>query len=172
MARRVFYSFNFDDDAWRVSQVKHMGVVSGQPILTANKFEEVKKGGKSAIRKWIDDNMDGRSCVVVLIWRRTADRDWVGYEIKKGWTDRHALLGSTYTSWRTSASDRRRRARIRSEDSQSITGALISPQWCRFTTRRSSRAMASIGISRRTLRLGSSMLSLSERSTEAIRLSR
>jgi hypothetical protein len=93
MARRVFYSFNFDDDAWRVSQVKNMGVVSGQPILTANKFEEVKKGGKSAIRKWIDDNMDGRSCVVVLIGRRTADREWVDYEIKKGWADRRALLG-------------------------------------------------------------------------------
>jgi hypothetical protein len=93
MARRVFYSFNFDDDSWRVSQVKNMGVVSGQPILTANKFEEIKKGGKSAIKRWIDENMDGKSCVIVLIGRKTAGREWVDYEIKKGWADGRALLG-------------------------------------------------------------------------------
>jgi hypothetical protein len=93
MARRVFYSFNFEDDSWRVSQVKNMGVVSGQPILTANKFEEIKKGGKSAIKRWIDENMEGKSCVVVLIGRRTAGRGWVDYEIKKGWADGRALLG-------------------------------------------------------------------------------
>jgi hypothetical protein len=93
MARRVFYSFNFDDDAWRVSQVKNMGVVSGQPILTANKFEDVRKGGKSAIKRWIDQNMEGKSCVIVLIGRRTAGREWVEYEIKKGWKDGRALLG-------------------------------------------------------------------------------
>jgi hypothetical protein len=93
MARRVFFSFNFDVDAWRVAQVKNMGVVSGQPILTANKFEEVKKGGRRAIKRWIDENMDGKSCVVVLIGRGTAGREWVDYEIEKGWKDGRALLG-------------------------------------------------------------------------------
>ena len=93
MARNVFYSFNFDDDAWRVSQIKNMGAVSGQPILAANEFEEIQKGGKAAIEKWIDDKMTGKSCVVVLIGRNTAGRKWVEYEFKKAWSEERALLG-------------------------------------------------------------------------------
>ena len=37
--------------------------------------------------------MRGRSCVVVLIGSKTANREWVQYEIKKAWKDGKALLG-------------------------------------------------------------------------------
>lgn len=89
----MFHSFHFERDSHRVSQVKNMGVVEGQPLLSSNQWEEVKKGGDSAIQSWIDEQMKGKSCVVVLIGNRTAGRKWVEYEFKKGWGDRKGLVG-------------------------------------------------------------------------------
>ncbi len=93
MARRIFYSFDFKSDSHRVSQVKNMGVIEGQPILNSNQWEDVEKGGPTAIQNWIDKQMKGKSCVVVLVGSSTAGRQWVNYEIEKGWNDGKGLLG-------------------------------------------------------------------------------
>lgn len=85
MAKKCFLSFHYKPDSWRVQQVKQMGSIEEQPLLSSNKWEEVKKGGDDAIRKWIDDNMKGKSCLVVLVGEKTAGRRWVNYEIKKAW---------------------------------------------------------------------------------------
>ncbi|WP_229781736.1 TIR domain-containing protein [Agromyces mediolanus] len=91
--RKVFYSFHYKRDSQRVSQVKNMGVVEGQPILSANKWEEVEGGGEAAIKEWIATEMSGKSCLVVLIGAQTAGRKWVNYEIIKAWNDRKGVLG-------------------------------------------------------------------------------
>jgi hypothetical protein len=93
VARNVFYSFHFARDSHRVSQVRNMGVVGGQPLLSSNDWEDVKKGGDSAIEKWIEEEMKGKSCLVVLIGKETAGRKWVNYEIKKAWNDKKGVLG-------------------------------------------------------------------------------
>jgi hypothetical protein len=93
VARKVFYSFNFKVDPQRVAKVKNMGVVEGQTILSSNKWEDVKAGGDSAIQAWIDEQMTGKSCIVVLIGASTAGRRWVKYEIKKAWADGRGLVG-------------------------------------------------------------------------------
>lgn len=93
MARKVFYSFHFQLDNWRVQQIKNIGAVEGQPLLSSNQWEDVKKGGDSAIEKWIDEQMVGKSCCVVLIGSETADRKWVEYEIKKARDNGKGLLG-------------------------------------------------------------------------------
>lgn len=93
MARKVFFSFNFKRDAERVSQVRNMGVVAGQQLLTANQWEDVKEGGDEAIKQWIEDQMRGKSCAVVLIGYGTAGRRWVEYEIQKAWNDGKGLVG-------------------------------------------------------------------------------
>jgi hypothetical protein len=93
MARKVFHSFYYARDSWRVQQVKQMGVVEGQPLLTSNQWEEVKRQGDAAIEKWIDMQMSGKSCVVVLIGSQTAGRKWVKYEIKKGWDSKKGVVG-------------------------------------------------------------------------------
>jgi hypothetical protein len=85
MARKVFTSFHYVPDNWRASQVRNMGKIEGNPAVTANKWEEVTNGGDKAIEKWIDDNMSGKSCVVVLVGANTANRKWIDYEIKKAW---------------------------------------------------------------------------------------
>ncbi|MBE1508542.1 TIR domain-containing protein [Rhizobium viscosum] len=93
MARRTFLSFCYQDDHWRVQQVKNMGVVEEQPLLSANKWEEIEDQGDAAIEQWIDDNMKGKSCLIVLIGERTAKRKWVKYEIKKAFNDGKGVLG-------------------------------------------------------------------------------
>ena len=93
MAKSVFYSFHYKPDCWRVSQVKQMGVIEGQPLLSSNDWEEVEKGGDKKIEEYIDREMAGKKCLVVLIGAKTAGRKWVNYEIKKAWKDGMGLIG-------------------------------------------------------------------------------
>lgn len=93
MARTVFYSFHYDRDAWRVQQVAKMGQVEGQPIMNAQDWEQVKRKGDAAIKKWISDQMAYKKAVVVLIGAETASRPWVHFEIAKAWDDRRPLVG-------------------------------------------------------------------------------
>lgn len=90
--RKVFYSFHFDNDVFRTQQVRHIGVIEGNEPVTANEWETARKtpGG---IERWINENMMGKSCVIVLIGSETAMRPWVQHEIVKGWQDRKGLLG-------------------------------------------------------------------------------
>ncbi len=93
MARRVFYSFHYLPDAWRTSQVRNIGAIDGSKPASDNDWETVKKGGDKAIQKWIDDQLNGRSCTVVLIGKDTANRKWINYEIEKSWNDKKGLVG-------------------------------------------------------------------------------
>lgn len=93
MARRVFHSFDFKADSQRVAKIKNIGVVEGQPLLSSNEWEEVEAGGPTAVQAWIDEQMRGKSCVVVLIGSATAGREWVNYEIQKGWKDGKGVVG-------------------------------------------------------------------------------
>jgi len=93
MARKVFFSFHFSNDYWRTQQVRNMGSVEGQSLYTPNAWEEVKKKGAAEIEKWIDDNLEGKSCVVVLVGSETATRPWVLTEIAKGWNAGKGVLG-------------------------------------------------------------------------------
>jgi MTH538 TIR-like domain (DUF1863) len=89
----VFYSFHYDRDAWRVQQVMNMGVIEGQPLLTTQKWEEVKRKGDQAIKNWIAEQMKYKTAVVVLAGAETADREWVQYEIAYAWDNYKPLVG-------------------------------------------------------------------------------
>lgn len=83
--RRVFYSFHYQNDAWRVSQIKNMGIFENERDVQPNEWEEIKRGGDLEIKRWIDENLKSRSCLVVLIGSETANRKYVQYEIQKAW---------------------------------------------------------------------------------------
>ena len=93
MPRKVFYSFHYDPDCSRAAQVRNMGVVEGNLPATDNDWEEITKGGDDAIRTWIDDQLAGKSCNVVLIGENTAGRKWIKYEIENAWNSGKGLLG-------------------------------------------------------------------------------
>ena len=93
MARRVFFSFHYKPDNWRASQVRQMGVIEGNRPVTDNDWEQIKRGGEKAIQNWIDGQLKGKSCTIVLIGSNTAGRKWITYEIKKTWNDEKGVLG-------------------------------------------------------------------------------
>ena len=87
MAKKCFLSFHYKPDNWRVSQVRQIGSIEEQPLLSSNDWETIKKKGDAAIEDWIADNMKGKDCLIVLIGEKTAGRRWVKHEIKKAWKD-------------------------------------------------------------------------------------
>lgn len=91
--RKIFYSFHFDNDVFRVHQIRNIGALEDNKPVTANAWEEVKKGGDIAIKRWIDGNMAGKSCIVVLVGEDTVNRPWVRYEIKKAWEEGRGIVG-------------------------------------------------------------------------------
>lgn len=93
MTRKVFYSFHYKPDSWRVQTVRNIGLIEGQTLLNPNAWETLEKGGDKAIQQWIDQEMIGKSCNVVLIGSQTASRRWVKYEFTKAWGDGKPVLG-------------------------------------------------------------------------------
>lgn len=93
MARKVFFSFHFKEDHWRTSQVRNIGSIEGNKPIHDNDWEDLKRNGFKSIQYWIDSQLFGKSCVVVLIGNKTADRDWIKYEIRRGWELRMGVLG-------------------------------------------------------------------------------
>ena len=93
MKRRVFYSFHYEPDNWRASQVRNIGVMEGNRPATDNGWETVKKGGDLAIKRWISGQLRYRSCTVVLVGSNTANRKWINHEIVKSWNDGMGVVG-------------------------------------------------------------------------------
>lgn len=91
--RQVFYSFHYGNDVMRVQQIRNMGIIEGNSPVSPNSWETVKKNGDAAIEKWINENMQNRSCVIVLIGSNTANRKWINYEIKNAWENNKGLFG-------------------------------------------------------------------------------
>ena len=81
--RQVFFSFHYDEDVWRVAQVRNIGTIEGQPIFSDNGWEKVRRTSDKAIERWIDKEMSMRSCVVVLIGEHTASRKWVNTKLNR-----------------------------------------------------------------------------------------
>lgn len=93
MARRVFFSFHFANDFWRTQQVRNINALEGQRFATPNAWEELKRTGDAAVKKWIATNLKGKSCVVVLVGSETANRKWIQHEILEGWNAGKGVLG-------------------------------------------------------------------------------
>lgn len=93
MTKRVFYSFHYKPDNWRVAQVRNIGAIEDNKPASDNDWETVTKNGDDAITKWISNQMQGRSCTVVLVGEKTANRKWINHEISQSWTKGIGVVG-------------------------------------------------------------------------------
>ena len=91
--RQVFFSFEYNKDAWRASQVRNMGKVDNSSTFSDNEWEEVKEKTDAKIKEWIDSQMAKRSCLVVLIGATTSGRKWINYEIEKAYELNKGIVG-------------------------------------------------------------------------------
>ena len=90
--RQVFFSFEYDADAWRANQVRNMGIVDQSSTFSDNDWEKVK-GSEQAIKRWINSQLKMRSCLIVLIGETTFTRPWVDYEIQKAYELGKGIVG-------------------------------------------------------------------------------
>ena len=50
---QFFYSFHYENDSWRASQVRNIGVLDGNSPVSSNDWEEVKRKVEDFVKKWI-----------------------------------------------------------------------------------------------------------------------
>jgi len=95
MARKVFFSFHFQRDSWRASQVRNCWVTKGtaNSFMDAANWERVKRSGDKAVKNWINSQLTGTSVTIVLIGTETANRKYVNYEIEQSYKRGNALIG-------------------------------------------------------------------------------
>ena len=93
MVRKVFFSFHFDNDVFRVQQIRNIGALQDNKPISTNEWETVKRGGDVAIKRWIDNTIKNCDCVVVLIGSETANRPLVKYEIQRAWETGKGIFG-------------------------------------------------------------------------------
>lgn len=99
MPRRVFFSFHYEKDAWKVGQIRNSGIVRSEdqpPYYDAAQWEEAKQRA-GGIKAWIDAQLRGTSVTVVLIGEETASRQWVQYEIQQSHSAGKGMLGIQMT---------------------------------------------------------------------------
>ena len=94
MARRVFFSFHYENDVWRANIVRNSWVMADAAgYVDAADFEEVKTGGDVAIKRWIDEQLAGTSVTVVLIGAETSNREYIKYELERSYEKGNGMLG-------------------------------------------------------------------------------
>jgi hypothetical protein len=96
MARRVFFSFHYDNDINRSMIVRNSWVTQGKEaagFVDKAEFEQVKRQGNDAVYRWIDSQLEGTSVTVVLIGTETLTRQFVQYEICKSLQRGNAVIG-------------------------------------------------------------------------------
>ena len=96
MARKVFFSFHYDD-VTRANVVRNSDVITrqyqtGARFYDKSLWEEAKKHGPSA-KRMIDNALNGSSVTCVLIGQQTWKRPWVRYEILKSLARGNGILG-------------------------------------------------------------------------------
>jgi len=93
MARKCFYSFHYQPDCQRAAQIRQIGSIEGNRPASDNDWETVTKGGEAAIKRWIANQMDGKSCTVLLVGSNTANRKWINHEIVESWNAGMGIVG-------------------------------------------------------------------------------
>jgi MTH538 TIR-like domain (DUF1863). len=73
--------------------VRNIGAIEGNKPATDNDWETITSRGDEAIKKWIKDQMQYRSCTVVLVGNKTANRKWINYEIVRSWDAGMGVVG-------------------------------------------------------------------------------
>lgn len=96
MAKRVFFSFHYDDvKSFRANVVRNHRVVKGNSsgYFDASLWENAKRTGPESIKRLINDGLNNTSVTAVLIGSETYDRRWVRYEIIKSMYRGNDIVG-------------------------------------------------------------------------------
>jgi hypothetical protein len=97
MARKVFFSFHYDNDVSRAMVVRNSGMtkngIQEAGFIDHADFMKLEKTGETAIKRWINEQLDGSTVTAVLIGAETLDRPYVQYEIRESYKRGNAIIG-------------------------------------------------------------------------------
>lgn len=96
MARRVFFSFHYQRDIWRINQIRNLHEIVGcaaAGFQDASLWEEAKKKGDAEIKRMIDNALERTTVTVVFIGAQTAGRKYINYEIQQSIARGNGLVG-------------------------------------------------------------------------------
>ncbi len=96
MARRVFFSFHYQRDVWRVNQIRNIPNITScaaAGFQDASLWEEAKKKSDEAVKKLINDGLENTSVTVVCIGAKTAGRKYINYEIEQSMNRGNGIVG-------------------------------------------------------------------------------
>tara|TARA_R110000744_G_scaffold355282_1_gene461798 strand:+ start:352 stop:582 length:231 start_codon:yes stop_codon:yes gene_type:complete len=72
MARKVFFSFKFKEDNWRVGQIRNIGQFEiTNEFYDHAEYEKIKLQNEFTIKRWINKQLNGASVTCVLIGEKT-----------------------------------------------------------------------------------------------------
>lgn len=97
MARRVFFSFHYDDvKTFRANVVRKHDMLKTREeagFFDASIWEDAKQHGESSVKRLIDSGLEGTSVTCVLIGTDTWSRRWVRYEMLRSYDRGNKLIG-------------------------------------------------------------------------------
>lgn len=97
MARRVFFSFHYEDvETFRANVVRQHGLTKDTEAVgffDASIWEEAEQHGSAAVKRLINSGLENTSVTCVLIGTETWKRRWVRYEILKSYDRDNRLFG-------------------------------------------------------------------------------
>lgn len=96
IARRVFFSFEYDHDVGRARVVRNSWVAGGKEaagFVDAPALEALKALGEATIKESIDEQLPRKSVTAVLVGEHTCASRCVAYEVEQGEIHRNELLG-------------------------------------------------------------------------------
>lgn len=105
MARKVFFSFHYQRDSHRVSQIRECNSITQHftrsPFLPKSEWESIERTGSRAIQNWIDSNMTGTSVIVLCFGLETHTRPWVKYELEKAHSEGRGIVAIDLSGMKT-----------------------------------------------------------------------
>lgn len=97
MVRRVFFSFHYERDIWRVNVVRNSWLTKSDResagFWDSSLWEKTKLRGENAIKRLIDEGLKYSSVTTVLIGAKTATRKYVLYEMEQSYLRDKGILG-------------------------------------------------------------------------------
>lgn len=97
MARRVFFSFHYNDVSdFKVNVVRNSDALkrkgNAATFIDKSLWEEARKKSPNALKELINGGLNGCGVTALLIGSGTADRRWVKYELVKSFTEGKGIL--------------------------------------------------------------------------------
>ena len=96
MARRVFFSFHYQRDIFRINQIRSIPNITGcvaAGFQDASLWEEAKRKSDRAIKNMIDTALNNTSVTVVFIGNQTSNRKYIKYEIEQSIDSGNGIVG-------------------------------------------------------------------------------